>query len=182
MGGFPATSIFRFPRRELPNGTFLQLATFTFQLNKLPKEVDIAFECSTLYTTPSTFVVNGMVMSIGMRCVQQGCSRGQDLPRPRHGWPRPRPSKLGLEAGLEAGSRDPVDKAGTSETKTETWAAETKTETEAIKIRSRGRPRSSRPLSLVETNKFVQNFHLKDISYTLRHVNRITKGIAGIFY
>ena len=39
------------------------------------------------------------------------------------------------EAGLEteAGSRDPVDKAGTSKTKT--WAAET----EAIKIRSRGR-------------------------------------------
>ena len=55
--------------------------------------------------------------------------------RPR---PRPRPSELGLEAGLEtgAGSRDPVDKAGTSKTNTETWAAETKTETEAIKIRS----------------------------------------------
>ena len=43
---------------------------------------------------------------------------------------------MGLEAGLEteAGSRDPIDKAGTSET--ETWAAETKTETDAIKIRS----------------------------------------------
>ena len=41
-------------------------------------------------------------------------------PRPRHGQPRPRPRplKLGLEAGLEteAGSRDPVDKAGTYET------------------------------------------------------------------
>ena len=69
---------------------------------------------------------------------------GLPRPRPRHGWlrprPRQRPSKLGLEAGLEteAGSRDPVDKARTSETKTETeaWAAETKTETEAIKIRS----------------------------------------------
>ena len=60
----------------------------------------------------------------------------------RHEWPRPRPrlrpSKLGLEAGFEteAGSRDPVDKARTSKTETETWAAETKTETESIRIRS----------------------------------------------
>ena len=62
-------------------------------------------------------------------------------------------SKLGLKAGLEAGSRDPADKTGSSETKTEIWAAETKTETEAIKIKSRRRPRergrSSRPPSLI---------------------------------
>ena len=95
---FPVTSIYGFPRRQTSNGAIIQTAYLAIQLHKLPKEVDIAFECSTLYTTPSTFVVNGMVMSIDMRCVQQGCSRGQDLPRPRHGWPRPRPSKLGLEA------------------------------------------------------------------------------------
>ena len=71
---------------------------------------------------------------------------------------------LGLEASLktEAGSQDPVDKAGTSET--ETWAAETKTETEAIKIRSRGRPRdrgrSSRPPSQVDILKMSYNSYI----------------------
>ena len=101
--------------------------------------------------------------------------------RPRHGWPRPRPrprpSKLGLEAGLEteAGSRDPVDKVGTSETKTETesWAAETKTETEAIKIRSLGRPRdrgrSSRPPSLLSIQKVETN----NVTTELNHYSHL---------
>ena len=95
--------------------------------------------------------------------ISQGCSRGRDLRDQDWDWDMGGRDqdrghlKLGLEAGLEtkAGSRDPVDKAGTSETKTETetWATETKTETEAINIRSRGRPRdrgrSSRPPSLL---------------------------------
>ena len=53
---------------------------------------------------------------------------------------------MGLEACLktDAGSPDPVDKAGTSGTKTETWAAETKTETET---EAKAGPRDFRPRS-----------------------------------
>ena len=36
-------------------------------------------------------------------------------------------------------------------------------------------------MGLVESNKFDQNFHLKYISCTFRHITRITKGTAGIY-
>ena len=42
--GFPATSIYRFPRRETLQHTFRQTAAITFQLHRLPMEIDIALE------------------------------------------------------------------------------------------------------------------------------------------
>ena len=61
--GFPASSIYRFPRRETLQHTFRQTAAITFQLHRLPMEIDIALEkCkvrSSVYSPGATLVGGG---------------------------------------------------------------------------------------------------------------------------